>query len=310
MSKTLGGVTMAWNAISQDYSIIECLECLYQLCDAVSISFGGDDGTTELVSKWIFDKLSDRPFKPVISHYISQAQWLEQKGREKLSYFSNIAIELLNTDYFYYQQADEITHQDSFPFIRQAIETNQEAFLIHRLNCWHSAYTVLNVEHNRKPVSTHVIRLAKKQYRCIDDAESVMASASTDFIDQIRMYHVGFVRDKDKHLVKIKNMQEEVFLFAEADRRIHDCPDGFDAWKFGFKPEDVEPIKEPLPKFIKEWAEYRLVSPFKDSDFEMAKEWLSSMVDKNLFYDLIIKDQKSLISLANNLWWNLAKQYQ
>ena len=305
MSKTLGGAFFVWNGVKQDYSFIESLDCLYDMCDEISIIFGGDDGTVESIQGWLLNYI---PFdKKIHWRIISTEEWFSQKGREKLSYFSNMAIEALTTDYFYYQQADEITHESSFPFIRQAIETDQEAFLIHRINLWHSAYTGLNVSQDRLPVSNIIIRLAKKQYRCVDDAESVMAQASTDFINHIRMYHVGFVRDKDKHLVKLKHMQEEVFLFDKVDQRIHDCPNGFDAWKWGFGPSDLIQIPEPLPKFIKKWADERLVDPFQDTEegIRLATEWLQCKLDMNSLDS--IKDQKSLLKIANDFWWVMAK---
>src|SRR5687768_1206772 len=123
MAKTLGGSTFAWNAIKQDYNIIETLECLYALCDEVAIVAGGTDGTVQLVSDWL-GKTYNRQDQgaPVIHFYeVGEKEWKQQQGREKLSYFSNIAIEHLQTDWNFYLQADEILHEDSFPYVRAAI---------------------------------------------------------------------------------------------------------------------------------------------------------------------------------------------
>ena len=306
MSKTLGGATFAWNAISQDYSIIECLECIYELCDEVCVVFGGNDGTVDLINKWILSKAYGKNIYYLV---ISQAEWDAQQGREKLSYFSNIAIANLETDYFFYLQADEILHEDSFQYVREAIEQDQEGFYCRRINLWSCPYTALNVPHHRKPVSTEVLRLAKKQYQCVDDAESVFApNPNTDYLDKIRIYHVGFVRDKHKHLVKIKHIQEDIFLFGEADKRIHDCVDGFDPWKFGFGIKDVEPITEKLPKFIQQWASEREVDPFKYTKDGIVLSYDFLALFGHLMTFPITEER--IVNEANKLWWMWAKQFQ
>lgn len=269
---TLGGVTMGWNVIENDYCLIESLECMFELCDEVSIAYGGTDGTIKLVVDWIVSKNDE---KKIHSYLITEDEWKRQQGREKLSYFSNKAIDLLTTDFEYYQQADEVTHQSSFPYIREAIESGDDAFLVHRLNCWASPYHVLQVEQNRKPVSTEVIRLARKGHYCIGDAESLGASSVSDTVYPIRMYHYGFVRDKHKHLNKIVTMQRDIFLM-DYDKRVHDCEDGFDCWKWGFLPTDIYPIQEPLPKFIQDWAADREPQVFRDTEhgLDMAMMYL------------------------------------
>jgi len=304
MAITLGGSSFVYNGISQDYSFIETFNCIYELCDQISIAYGGTDGTNEEVYNWIRSLPS--PLKPIFLYPISEEEWASQQGREKLSYFSNKAIDNLTSDYNLYVQSDECVHESCANAIRQAIETDEESFFCHRLNCWASSYTVLNVSNERKPVSTHVIRLAKTKYRCVGDAESLglMPSASPDFLNDIRIYHTGFVRDKHKHLVKIKHIQEDIFLFGEADKRIHDCVDGFDCWKFGFSPADVEPIQEKLPKFIQQWASEREVDPFKSSDEQLACDFL--IRTGNLNENII---RASVTETANLIWWQWAKQH-
>jgi len=294
---TLGGSTFVYNAIAQDYNIIETLNCLYDICDEVSVAMGGDDGTIELICSWI-KEATLKSSKPIISQIISESEWNEQQGREKLSYFSNVAIGNLTTDYNLYVQADEVVSEQCMPFIRQAIETGKEAFMLTRINCWQSAYTMLAVAQDRKPCSTEVIRLTKTKYRCVDDAESLgVPEVSFEFTPHIRIYHVGFVRDKDKHLTKILHMQEKVFLW-EVDKRIHNNTDGFDCWKWGFDHRDVMPIKEKLPKYIRQWAQERLVPPFNDSPEgkEYAKEWVKYAYPGQEY--------------SEDLWWRWAKKYQ
>lgn len=254
MAKSLGGASFAWRAIDQDYHIICTLDCLYELCDQVSVAVGGNDGTPQLVFDWARTKKKGK----VLITYISQEEWDRQVGREKLSYFSNLAIEKLDTDYFCYVQADEILSEDSYPFIRQAIETDKEAFFMRRLNLWQDPNHMLNVEQNRKPVSTEVIRLAKKQYRCFDDAEQIGTPECYVLgdIDNMQIFHTGFIRDKVKHLEKIRHMQVEVFLWGDYDVKAKDCTE-FQPSRW-FDPEkDLIPIPKPLPKIIRKWAQDR-----------------------------------------------------
>lgn len=252
MAKSLGGSTFVYRGIDQDYNFIETMDCLYELCDQVSIAVGGNDGTSEKVFEWARTKKKGK----VLITYITQEDWDSQVGREKLSYFSNLAIEKLETDYFCYVQADEVLSEDAFPFVRQAIETDKEAFFMRRLNLWKDPYHMLNVDQSRKPCSTEVIRLAKKQYRCVDDAESIGTPECYVLgdIDLMTIYHTGFVRDPVKHLVKIKHMLCEVFGWSN-DTRAENC-DQFIPERF-FSEQDIIPIPKPLPKFIQKWAEER-----------------------------------------------------
>lgn len=244
---TLGGSTFVYNGIKQDYCFIETLNCLYDLCDYVAIAYGGTDGTVKAVEDWASNKLN------IIKIWFSEDHWHSKKGREKLSYFSNLAIEALPTDWNFYLQSDEILHENSFSSVRAAILSNTHAHLVTRYNLWGSPYTMLNVVQERKPCSTEVIRLAHSQYRCVGDAESLgVMRVSGDYLNDIRIYHMGFVRDSVKHLDKIRHIQDDIFLI-DHDKRI-DGMEKFDPWKF-FTPEDVIPIpQEGLPKYIKQWA--------------------------------------------------------
>lgn len=161
---------------------------------------------------------------------------------------------MLDTEWNFYLQADEIIHENSFPLIRNCIDLDVQAYLVSRFNLWGSPYTMLDVPQERKPCSSEVIRLAKSGFRCIGDAESLGVPNCMNGTN-IHIYHMGFVRDPVKHLEKIRHIQDDVFLI-EHDKRI-DGMDKFDPWKF-FSREDVIPIpEEGLPKFIKQWAHDR-----------------------------------------------------
>lgn len=300
---TLGGSLFVWNGINQDYCFIEALDCLYELCDEIAVIHGGSDGTTELFNAWCDKK--DWSNKEIQAANITQEEWDAQIGREKLSYFSNLAIDMLSTDYVFNLQSDEIIHESSFPFMRQAIEEGQEGFIVTRVNLWGSPYSMLNVRQDRKPCSTDVIRLTKTKYRCIGDAESIglpdwTNTVSFKYLVDIKIYHMGFVRDKYKHLTKIKHIQEKVFLW-DVDKRIHDNTDGFNPWLWGFTPKDVVPIKEKLPKFIKEWAKERCYDPFNEGDENIARVFLS-------INNVMPEWRHPVLPIANYVWWRMMKK--
>lgn len=261
MEQRLGGATFCFNIIRQDYCALETLDCLYDLCDEICVAFGGDDGTVEAIAEWYAGK-DYGTNKRIILIAFTLEEWHKQKGREKLSYFSNLAINALDTDWIFYLQCDEIVHEDSFPFIRQAITFPVDGYLCARYNLWKDPLHMLNVPQERKPCSTEVIRLARRGTQAVGDAESITASNVNVFgepndvnaIHNIAIWHMGFVRDPIKHLEKIRHMQDDIFLI-DHDKKI-DGMVSFEpsAW---FSEEDLVPVSGELPVYIKAWCRYR-----------------------------------------------------
>lgn len=248
MGKKLGGILFVRNGIQYDYCYRESIKCLQALCDEVIVlDAGSDDGTAE-------DLLSLEDNKTLIVS-VKNELWDMQHGREKLAYFQNLALSFLEADYYFLLQADEVIHENSFPSIRAAIETDKEAFLIKRINLWGSANTYINVPDNRQPCSKHVIRLAKTKYQSVDDGESISAEASQNFINGITIYHYGFVRKKEVMKAKIINMQESVFELGHHDPKL-DGSDVFNS-ELWFSGDELSPIEEPHPIFIQQWISSR-----------------------------------------------------
>lgn len=255
---TLGGATFIHNGIEFDYNFVETITCLSELCDkVVVVDAGSTDGTRQRLTELALDD----KYGNVTFLFLSEDEWDSQHGREKLSYFSNIAIEALDTAWFCYLQMDEIIHEKSFQFIRQAIEDDQvDAYLVRRFNLWKDCNHILNVEQARKPCSTEVIRLAKSKYRCVDDAENIGVDGvlSIDYLNKIEMYHLGFVRKKEVMKAKIHQMQVNVFEMANHDPKL-DIHDVFQ-WDSYFSESDLitlQSANRTLPKFIQEWAKTR-----------------------------------------------------
>lgn len=251
--KSLGGSLFIRNNYLYDYCAEESIKSLLEFCDRVSVvDAGSSDGTVEMLQE-----LESRN-KNLTVTYLTEQDWQSQQGKgySKLCYFTDIAISKLDTDYNYYQQGDEITHEDCYDNIRRALEQGHEGYLISRINLWQSPYLRLNVMGNRNPCSPYVIRLAKTKYRSFGDAESLAAPIVDTFSEIIRMYHMGFVRKQEIMKAKIINMQEGVFELGTHDVKLDGC-DVFNP-RLWFGPEDLVPISEPLPALIQKWAAERL----------------------------------------------------
>lgn len=246
--KGLAGTIFTFNCEIHDYCYKEAIQSLLECTDYVIVcDAGSDDGTAEE----LFDMQSDR-LKVI---FRKKQEWDEQKGREKLNYFTNIAIEEAERMGFEYQinlQADEIIHEASYDAIRKAVAGGAEAYMVRRYNLWATPYLYLNVEQSRLPCSTEIIRLAKTQYRSYGDAESINAQCVMDFVKDIRFYHMGYVRKKEVMRSKVHHMQVDVFGHAEHDKKL-DQSDTFDPYLW-FEQKDLSPIEEPLPAVIQTWA--------------------------------------------------------
>lgn len=252
--KKIAGIIFVYNGSKFDYCYLESIRCLLECTDHVFIVAGGRDNTYESV----LNEFNEKENVTII--YLSDELWDLQTGKEKLNFFTNIAIEAAQRDGYEYQfnlQADEILHEKSYGELRKAIETGFDGYMSTRINLWHSPYLQLDVPQERKPCSTSIIRLAKTCYRSVDDAENIAVPlVNTYFESGIRIYHVGFVRRREVMKSKIINMQCNVFGMADHDPKLNES-DLFNP-SLWFDPlTDLKPIDEPLPKLIQAWAKDR-----------------------------------------------------
>lgn len=247
--KQLAGTLFVHDAIRFDYHVEESVKCLLEFCDHVYVcDAGSTDGTTDILIRMLEEN------KKLTVIFMTKEAWVAQVGREKLNYFTNIAIKRAEEDGYEYQinlQADEIIHEKSYDPIRKACDSGEEGFLCKRINLWKDPYHYLEVEHHRKPCSTEIVRLTKTCYRSYGDAESVAAPFRKNFVDDIVFWHTGFVRDRKKMIDKSIHMQRDVFL-VEPDKKL----DGLTEFKpeLWFEVKDLHPVTEPLPEIIQQWA--------------------------------------------------------
>lgn len=246
---TLGGVIWAHNAIEHDYNLAESVSCLKELCDkVVVVDAGSNDGTTELIKSFADNK--------TIVVQMGEDDWNSRHGREKISFYQNLAMSFLTTDYYFSLQADEILTEDSFPVIRKAIEEGKEGFIVRRFNLWGDSQRYLSVPMDRQPCGTHICRLARVGYISLDDGEAIgVDRPEWHHADDIKIYHYGFVRNKYVMKNKIINMQVNVFEMVDFDSKLKDI-EVFD-WKLWFSEDDLTAVWDATPKYIKAWAEER-----------------------------------------------------
>lgn len=248
MAKSLGGSLFIKDGEKYDYCYKEAIRCLKEFCDKVAIvEVGSNDGTEKAVHDFADHRTT------VINLPISLWDATDFYGKEKLTYFSNIAHSLLDTDYFFNLQGDEIVHENSYDAIRYAIETGHEGFLCTRVNLWGDCFHQLNVPQERKPCSSEVIRIAKKGYGSYDDAESLRVQCSVDFVHDIKMVHYGFVRKKEIMPKKVRNMLGNIFRIG-LDPKL----DGMEVWDGTkwFTEEDLIPFND-HPAIMSEWIKTR-----------------------------------------------------
>lgn len=246
MSKTLGGSLFIYNGISLDYCFVEAINCLKQFCDQiVVVDAGSRDGTAEMVRS-----MEDGKTKTMC---LPKELWDSQHGKTKLSTFSNFAHTMLDTDYFFNLQGDEIVHENSFDAIRRAIETDYPGFLCTRVNLWKDCNHQLNVPQERKPCSTEVIRLAKKGILSFDDAENLCVPATAEFVNDIKIIHYGFVRKKEIMKEKIRHMLVNIFGMGPDPKLA--TMDTFD-WSAWFSEDDLMPFND-HPAIMKDWIAIR-----------------------------------------------------
>jgi len=244
----LCGVTLVRNGVKYDYCFKECILSLLDTCDyVVCVYVESEDNTLEIL------KSIDNPFLQIVEVPISE--WDLFNGKERLSYITNIGIQIadkLGFQYVLNVQADEVVLPESKKHIKYAIHNEDNGFMIKRINLWGSAYKQLNVPQNRLPCSNYVIRLTKAKFRSVDDGESIaVPSCNIEYVEKIKIVHYGFVRDKKIMKSKAINMQENVFNMGCHDEKL-DMADEFipELW---FSENDLMPIEFEHPEIMKDW---------------------------------------------------------
>ena len=254
MAKTLGGTLFIRNGCRFDYPFIEAIKCLLEFCDKVVVCVvPTTDNTVALIVDTFGFEINRGA---LVLRFAPDSDWEKMSfhAKHRLSMYTNYAIEMLDTDYVFNLQGDEILDPNSYEWVRRAIEEGQEGYLCQRINLWGSPYLQLNVPLHRMPCSKEIVRLTKTCYRAYDDAESIAAPVDSKYLDKIKIWHMGFVRKREIHPDKIREMQGNIFRCGVDEKLIG--MDVFDPTKW-FGPEDLIPIEGELPPLIRQWAKER-----------------------------------------------------
>lgn len=257
MGKTLGGSLFIRNAIKFGYCLTEALDSLYALCDEISVlECGSDDGTQELLKKWVESKGT---VKKIIVEY--NHAWEVGEKWDRLAILANVARKKLSTDWHFMLQADEVLHESAIPVIRNLIMTNNaSAYFCRRLNlyCTPDTYVRIDLKGKGKPCGDVVCRLARTNQEVFGDGESIShPSVNTNWIDKIVIFHYGYVREGAAHIAKAIDMQSWFFgPGSQPDQRIVKMRDEGNVFKSEvyFVSEDLAKIPIPHPIYSQELA--------------------------------------------------------
>lgn len=251
MKKTLGGFGFIREGVKYDYCFEQSIISLCECCDKVVFVMVMAPADKTLDKLLALVKYTNFDFICLPSEI-----WTKMHGKEKIAKIQNIATMLLDTDYQFLLQGDEVIHPDSYGAIREAMETDGNGFLCERVNLWGSPNTKLVVPQERQPCSIYVNRLTKRQFWCYDDGESIASPTVLDFANRIKIIHYGFVRKREVMKAKIINMQEGVFAMGHHDPKL-DGTDIFDPTLW-FSGDDLAPIDFEHPTIMKKWVEERM----------------------------------------------------
>lgn len=259
--KTLGGSIMVCRGLKLDYCFLESIESLLPVCDQVAVLLFSDDDLEALQKKF-----HNEP--KIILKKMTESDFDGRPGKERLPYFTNIARDMLLTEWHFQIQADEVLHEDCLWAVRAAIEKPiAEAYAVQRRSTWGDAYHYINYPKmfatgrgGELPCSEYVVRLALLKYNSYGDAESLEAPFTWEYKDAIRLFHAGFIRDRKKKTDHIIHIQERVF-----DLGLHDPRTDADIKENGgafrpytrFSKSDLLPATEAPPKYLRDWIKAR-----------------------------------------------------
>jgi hypothetical protein len=250
---TLGGSVFIRNAIKLDYCIEESIRCLLDIVDdMVVLDCQSDDGTTDLLRE-----LASR-FPKI--RLFENGNWGCASDYNKLRLLANDAIRLLNTDWHFMIQGDEVLHENSLPVIRHAIETPlADAYLVRRLNLFGNHNHHVKFDSPKRPCGDAICRLARKGIESIGDAETLGASSyGNTYLEQIVLFHYGFVRGGPAALDK--HIEVQTWFAGAPDSRLVELknttnkydPEKFISW------DHLTPIPMPHPKIMEKWVADRI----------------------------------------------------
>lgn len=255
---TLGGSMFIRNAIEFDYCVAEALDSLCAVYDkAVIVDASSTDGTLDLLHE-----VKKRNSNLMV---VSGVNWECHPAYSRLRILADIAKSYLDTEWHFMLQADEVIHESSFRHIKQAITCPDfKSYHIRRCNMFGDMnhYLRYDMEQHHKPCGDIVVRLATIDNPAHGDAESLQVDPKYSgwCLEDIIIYHYGYVRRDANHLTKTISIQSwfhgpgstpdsRVVEMAERGTRYE--------WEKMKTREMLTRRTQSHPKFVKAWAEER-----------------------------------------------------
>lgn len=250
LQRGLSGIIPIRDGILCDYCPELGVQSMLPVCDEVIISDGGStDGTREFFLEWAKRepklRVLDWPWPDPKGNPWFLVEWIN--WTRQFAAFDNVC-EL---------DADETFDPVSYPRMRLAVE-RREGLWFHRVNLWKSP----QFEAPRGTVCGHlVVRQNPTELPMVSDnpypegEPEVRRRAMRD--PSLRIWHLGFLRDKKKFLVKSR--REQWYLLNAWDPRLQRAEDTGEDWVelATWKDKPLLNVHEPLPEMVKPWLRAR-----------------------------------------------------
>lgn len=256
----LGASLFIHNGLKYDYCLRESIESVIEICDEVVVlEADSEDNTLDFLHKMSkeYSKLK------VYDHGV----WECATDFSRLAILANQARKLLDSEWHFMLQADEVLHENSFNAIRAAINENKifDRYNCRRVNLFKdfNHYIRFDISTHRKPCNDNIVRLGLSHIETYGDAESLLpvGNISKQYMEDIVIFHYGMVRKRDILLEKAINMQSWFFSNKNigVDPQLLEMKE-----KYGeIRPEEIKPdsdlteLKSTHPKFALNWVKER-----------------------------------------------------
>lgn len=246
------GIIPVRNCIELDYCPTLGVESMLPICDEILISDGGStDGTREFFVEWATRepkiKVLDFPWENPVSSNFFLYRWINWT-QQRASYDMIASLD-----------ADEAFDPASYPRMREAVE-KRECLNFIRLNLWRDPFHTCP---KGTVCSWLVARLGPSEMPMVSDniyppgeEPEIRQNAKND--DSLRIWHLGFLREKEKFFKKCR--AELYFLHGIVqDPRLIQAETTGEDWVALCTWKD-QPLVEhgfALPELIKPWLKER-----------------------------------------------------
>lgn len=242
----LTGIMAIRNGIELDYCTELAVLSMLPICDEILIGDGGStDGTREFFTEWAVREpkihVLDYPWPDPVGDYMIHQKWL------------NWIQQFAQFDMVCTVDADEVFDPSSYPRMREAVR-DHECLWFHRVNLWQDPQH----EAPHGTVCGHeVARIGPKELPLVSDQQypggepEIRVRAKRD--PSLRIWHLGFLRDKAKFLKKSRC--EQRYLLNTYDARLEQCERTGEDWVPLTMWKDRQLIQHGLiiPEFVKPW---------------------------------------------------------